>query len=122
MSMRLFRCIPPFLPFPSLPLPYLVVCSVARQSRDRSRAVATPEFWGQIATYLSLVYKWTEEKHLVAETVLGYFKKLFNVTRAHFNPVGGCLVGTGKEREFFVDQGLDNSDGAAALKNLKNKK
>ena len=30
--------------------------------------VATLDFWGQIATYLSLVYKWTEEKHLVADT------------------------------------------------------
>ena len=72
--------------------------------------VATPEFWGQIATYLSLVYKWTEEKHLVADTALGYLKKLFNAARAHFNPVGGRLVGTGKARQFFVDQGLDNSD------------
>jgi hypothetical protein len=38
------------------------------------------------------------------------FKKLFNAARAHFNPVGGRLVGTGKARQFFVDQGLDNSD------------
>jgi hypothetical protein len=72
--------------------------------------VTTPEFWGQIVTYLSLVYKWTEEKYLFADTSLGYFKKLFNAARAHFNPVGGRLVGTGKTRQFFVDQGLDNSD------------
>ena len=46
--------------------------------------VATLDFWGQIATYLSLVYKWTEEKHLVADTALGYFKKLFNDARTRF--------------------------------------
>ena len=49
--------------------------------RDCEDTVATPDFWGQIATYLSLVYTWTEEKHLVADTALGYFKKLFNETR-----------------------------------------
>ncbi len=37
-------------------------------------------------------------------------KKLFNDARAHFNPVGGRLVGTGKAREFFVQQGVDNSE------------
>ena len=57
-----------------------------------------------------MVYTWTEEKHLVADTAFGYFKKLFNDARAHFNPVGGRLFGTGKAREFFVQQGVDNSE------------
>jgi hypothetical protein len=57
-------------------------------------------------------YLWStnEEKNLVADTDLGYFKELFNAGRAHFNSVGRRLVGTGKARKFFVDQGLDNSD------------
>ncbi len=38
----LFPSLPPFLPFPALPLPCLVVCAVARWSRDRSRACPGP--------------------------------------------------------------------------------
>ncbi len=29
--------------------------------------VATVDFWGQIVTYFSSVYTWTEEQHLVQE-------------------------------------------------------
>ena len=72
----------------------------AATMRDCEDTVATPDFWGQIATYLSVVYTWREEEHLVADTALGYFKKLFNDARAHFNPVGGRLVGTGRARQF----------------------
>ena len=72
--------------------------------------VATLEFWGQIATYLSLVYTWKEEKHLVTETELVYFKKLFNDARARFSPADGRQVGTGKARQFFLAQATDNSE------------
>ena len=51
--------------------------------------VATVDFWGQIATYLCSVYKWTEKKHLVADTALGYLKRLFNETRARFSQRAG---------------------------------
>ncbi len=37
-----FPSLPPFLPFPSLPLPWLVVCIVTRRSRDRSRTGPGP--------------------------------------------------------------------------------
>ena len=67
--------------------------------------VTTVDFWGQIATYLCSVYKWTEEKHLVTDTELGYLKRLFNEAKARFSPAGGHLVGTGQAREFFLDQG-----------------
>ena len=46
----------------------------AATMRDCEDTVATPNFWGQIATYLPLVYTWTEEKHLVADTALGYLR------------------------------------------------
>ena len=65
-------------------------------------AVASIAFWGQIATHLSsMEYR--------GAPVIGYFNKLFNLARQHFFPAGTALVGTGKARDFFVEQGKDGS-------------
>ena len=65
-------------------------------------AVASIAFWGQIATYLSLM-EYREG------TAIGYLNKLFNLAREHFFPPGMAIVGTGKARDFFVDKGRDGS-------------
>jgi hypothetical protein len=64
--------------------------------------VGSIAFWGQIATHLSsMEYR--------GVTTTGYFNKLFNLTSQHFFPVCTALVGTGKSRDFFVEQGRDGS-------------
>jgi hypothetical protein len=69
---------------------------------NREEEVATTDFWGQIATYLtSMEYR--------EGTAILYFNKLFNLARQHFLPAGLGRVGTGKGRDFFVEQGRDGS-------------
>ena len=69
---------------------------------NREEEVATTAFWGQIATYLtSMEYR--------EGTVILYFNKLFNLARQQFLPAGIVGVGTGKGRDFFVEQGRDGS-------------
>jgi hypothetical protein len=69
---------------------------------NREDEVATTAFWGQIATYLtSMEYR--------EGTAILYFNKLFNLARQHFFPAGIVGVGTGKARDFFVEQGKDGS-------------
>jgi len=65
-------------------------------------AVASIDFWGQIATHLSsMEYR--------AGTAINYFNKLFNLAKQHFYPAGLAVVGTGKAREFFFQQERDGS-------------
>ena len=69
---------------------------------NREEEVSTTDFWGQIATYLtSMEYR--------EGTAILYFNKLFNLARQHFLPAGIGRVGTGKGRDFFVEQGRDGS-------------
>jgi hypothetical protein len=41
--------------------------SKGRNSEHCEDEVTTIDFWGQIETYFSSVYKWTEDQHLVQE-------------------------------------------------------
>jgi hypothetical protein len=77
-------------------------CDWASTMSSCEDAVASISFWGQIATYLSLM-EYREG------TAIGYLNKLFNLAREHFFPPGMAIVGTGKARDFFVDKGRDGS-------------
>jgi hypothetical protein len=56
-------------------------------------AVASIDFWGQIATHLSsMEYR--------AGTAINYFNKLFNLAKQHFYPAGLAVVGTAPSLPF----------------------
>ena len=77
-------------------------CDWASTMSSCEDAVASIAFWGHSAThFLSMEYR--------GATAIGYFNKLFNLARQHFFPAGTALVGTGKARDFFVEQGKDGS-------------